>query len=726
MLFPEEHATFLKAWIVKRLENTSDADADVLADYVLALLRHDGTAEEVKALCEAEIPDFLKEDTAVFVNDVFDAIQYKSYLPGAPPAPKRRPGRPSQLGLPGGNGSAQQLQGNVTAANVGASVQSAGSGGAGFAPYGNATAPPPMNPAEPVHGQGAGQARGKKRSYNDGDVDMSNGQGSVAGDRPQKQPRRFQNGGRGGRGGFGPARGGLEQPGYMPSVAPPGAGMPSGDMNAALQAMLRLQAEMQAMGGMPQPPQMPVAPAIYGAPQGQGRQRPRKRCRDFDEKGYCPRGINCRFQHGPDAPEPAPALPAANGGDSMMMTMMKEEYDPKNATLPMPQAPIATAAAFAQMPNQFLPMTPEQHRNGADSHPRGGRGRGRGSNRGRGGARASFSADGPVLDRTKSTVVVENIPEENFTEEQVRDFFAQYGNVLDINMQPYKRLAIVKFDNWGSANAAYKSPKVIFDNRFVKVYWYKEDGSNVPTAPPGKGSNGLKNGGANGHAAGEGDTTMANGDEGATGEAAEFDAEEFARKQEEAQKAHDEKAAKKAEVEKQKAELEKKQKELFAKQAEEKQRLLAKLAAATGLKTGNSNAADANDDATPNGAATTPTPSDALRAQLALLEDEAKTLGLDPNAAEQEQPYWAARGGRGRGRGAFRGYAPRGYRGAYRGRGGATASPHAAYAQFSLDNRPRKVAVSGIDFTAADKDEALRQHLFVSKPLASPARVSKV
>ena len=41
--------------------NSSDADADVLADYVLALLRHDGSVDDVRKLCESEIPDFLKE-----------------------------------------------------------------------------------------------------------------------------------------------------------------------------------------------------------------------------------------------------------------------------------------------------------------------------------------------------------------------------------------------------------------------------------------------------------------------------------------------------------------------------------------------------------------------------------------------------------------------------------------------------------------------------------------
>lgn len=41
--------------------NRSDADSDVLAEYVIALLKHDGDKESVRKLCEQEIPDFLTE-----------------------------------------------------------------------------------------------------------------------------------------------------------------------------------------------------------------------------------------------------------------------------------------------------------------------------------------------------------------------------------------------------------------------------------------------------------------------------------------------------------------------------------------------------------------------------------------------------------------------------------------------------------------------------------------
>lgn len=39
----------------------SDAESDVLADYVLALLRHEQGEEDVKQLCMEQLDDFLRE-----------------------------------------------------------------------------------------------------------------------------------------------------------------------------------------------------------------------------------------------------------------------------------------------------------------------------------------------------------------------------------------------------------------------------------------------------------------------------------------------------------------------------------------------------------------------------------------------------------------------------------------------------------------------------------------
>lgn len=311
--------------------------------------------------------------------------------------------------------------------------------------------------------------------------------------------------------------------------------------------------------------------------------------------------------------------------------------------------------------------------------------RGRGNKKG--GSRAAFSAEGPVHDRSKSTIVVERIPEENFSEDQVRGFFDQFGTIENVSMQPYKHLAIVKYDGWNAANAAYQSTKAIFDNRFVKVFWYKDE-SDKPKSRPG----GRKF--ADGEA--EDETTQAE---------PEMDPEEFQRRQEEAQKQHQEREAKRSELELKRQELEKQQQDLLAKHRQETERLQAKLAAKSP-----ENSPDADAASGSNGTGT-----EMLRAKLALLEQEAKILGIDPNAAEDDTSAAGAggfRGGyRGRGGAGYRGrggYAPRG-RGSFRGNG----ARHAVYAQYSIDNRPKKVVISGVDFTAPDKDEALRHYLLV-------------
>ncbi|KAH6607752.1 hypothetical protein Trco_004065 [Trichoderma cornu-damae] len=597
MLFPEEDAPLLKTWIVKRIENTSDADSDVLADYVIALLKHDGNVDSVRQLCEAEIPDFLTEDSKAFLDDVFQAIAYKSYRPGAPTPPK-----------PAVNANA----------------------------IGVAAAPPPPLPG--VQSGAPHLAASRKRGLQD-DAEH---EGHAAYGRGYKQARRGSNHGRMDDLAFGGQQGGYGSMDSMP-------GMRLFDPKSTLEFIM----QMQAMG-IPYPGMgefMAQAPLMGG---GRTSQRRRGRCRDFDTKGYCSRGNQCMYDHGNSS------IYVPN------LLSQIEEYDPNNAVLGM-SAHVANPYAF--------PMDTA------------GRGRGRGGRGGRGGkkggARAPFSLEGPVHDRSKSTIVVENIPEENFSEGEVRGFFSQFGGVAEVSMQPYKHLAVVKFDKWASANAAYRSPKVIFDNRFVKVFWYNEEGSKLPSPASGNG---------------DGGPSKVNGD-GSVAPAAEpeadIDMEEFQRKQEEAQKQHREKEAKRTHLERQRQELDEQQQRLLARHKDESERLKARLAEKSAA------AADAE-------AAGSSSSTDMLRAQLAALEQEAKILGIDPDAAADGSAYGSrGRGHRGRGGwGGERGFAPRG-RGSFRGQVGR----HAAYAQYSLDNRPRKLAVTGVDFTPADRDETLRHYL---------------
>ncbi|KAI1474021.1 hypothetical protein F4774DRAFT_402164 [Daldinia eschscholtzii] len=656
MLFPESDASLLRAWIIRRLANTSDADADVLADYVLALLRHDGDTETIRKMFEEEIPDFLREDAAAFTDDVFQAVKYRSYLPGAPPAP---PSNRQALTAPPIAATGPLLPSYPP-----------------HMPY-NAT---PTAPAFPQNGS-------RKRTYNDrddNDVDIIlTNQGSYPGAQPYKQPR---------RGGSFSQRGGRFDEPYKPrdqngfSGAYPAPSRSNGRSGPPLppsfhpsahdQAMPppinldNLMENLQRMNQLDVPiPQLPDLPKpVYSGSVPPPRRR-RQKCRDYETRGYCSRGSNCKFEHGSDSLMMPPLQPSAS-----------DEYDPNNAVFQMPLlANQHQSQPFQPLNLPSFPTVPSTNRR---EHNKSRRTKGRPPN----------TLSGPVHDKTKTAIVVQNIPSGYFTEEKVREYFSQFGSISDISIQGPDRSAVVKFDTWDAAHAAWSSPKVIFDNRFVKVFWYKDDTESVPASVNGKTGNETKNGISNGN-------LLAN--ESAPVEP--FDMDEFMRKQEEAQKAHEEKFKKKQELERQRQELEERQKELRARQLEEKRKLQAKLAA-------KNMTSETTDDSVKKPMSQT----EALRAQLAALEEEANVLGIDPDAV-QEESSWSFRG-RGRGGRGYRGrgrYATRATRGgySYQGRGGIEAR-HAAYAAYSLDNRPKIIALSGVDFTNSEKDEALRQYLF--------------
>ncbi|CAI4210630.1 unnamed protein product [Parascedosporium putredinis] len=366
-----------------------------------------------------------------------------------------------------------------------------------------------------------------------------------------------------------------------------------------------------------------------GGAKGGNKRGRKQRCRQFDTQGFCPRGLTCPHDHSlPDFP--AASLPLSLG--------INAAYDPSDPNLLL-------FAAQQQLSN-FAPPNikgPPKKRRGDKP---------RKTSREKG-SRAPFSVEGP------------------------------FGQITEVTLKPYKYLAIIKFDSWDSANAAYQCPKAIFDNRFVKVFWYKDEAESS--------SKGRR----------RPDSTSLDPD--AHPSDPTFDMDDFIRRQEEAQRAFEEKRQRRTELLKQKEELDKRQQDLLERQLEIKRKLEVRLGTASG---------GANQGEEEGSAAT-----ESLRAQLMKLEEEARILGLDPNsegALFDEGSSFAPRGGyRGRGgaRGNFRGRGsgPRGgFRGGY---GGGYGDVHEAYAAYSLDNRPKRVSVTGIDFTVPQKDEALRQFL---------------
>ncbi len=80
MLFDEAHTEELKAWLTSELGPICDADPEVLADYVLALLKHESSEAELQALLTEQLEDFLAAETEPFVAKIFQAIADKAYF----------------------------------------------------------------------------------------------------------------------------------------------------------------------------------------------------------------------------------------------------------------------------------------------------------------------------------------------------------------------------------------------------------------------------------------------------------------------------------------------------------------------------------------------------------------------------------------------------------------------------------------------------------------------
>uniref|UniRef100_A0A8C7K6D0 RNA binding motif protein 26 n=1 Tax=Oncorhynchus kisutch TaxID=8019 RepID=A0A8C7K6D0_ONCKI len=76
-----ENLDSLKTWLFKTLEPICDADPSALAKYVVALVKKDKSETELKALCVDQLDVFLQKETQTFVDRLFEAVNSKSYLP---------------------------------------------------------------------------------------------------------------------------------------------------------------------------------------------------------------------------------------------------------------------------------------------------------------------------------------------------------------------------------------------------------------------------------------------------------------------------------------------------------------------------------------------------------------------------------------------------------------------------------------------------------------------
>lgn len=103
------------------------------------------------------------------------------------------------------------------------------------------------------------------------------------------------------------------------------------------------------------------------------------------------------------------------------------------------------------------------------------RSRGGPRERGRGG-RGTFGGEVHSFrpeKRNDRTLVVEKIPEEKLSLDQVNEWFKRFGTVTNVAIDAVGGKALVSFEKHEEAHAAWRSEEAVFGNRFVKLFWHR-------------------------------------------------------------------------------------------------------------------------------------------------------------------------------------------------------------------------------------------------------------
>ncbi|KAI9263780.1 hypothetical protein BY458DRAFT_587720 [Sporodiniella umbellata] len=374
-------------------------------------------------------------------------------------------------------------------------------------------------------------------------------------------------------------------------------------------------------------------------------------CRDYIEKGYCMSGDTCPFDHGRDRiivedtnnnnfVPPNGSISMLNRGIVNQNVNINDAYDPERASL-----------------------LPE----GLPSDMRGGMPRRGGFRGGRGGGRGGFRNQGN--NSTNTTLVVEKIPLESCQISTVNEFFSKFGTITNISVQSHAQKAIIQYGTRSEAEKAYTCPDSVFGNRFVKVYWHKEESTPALVT----GSNAIS----------PAETTETENTN--KRKADEPDPEAVAARAAEIAKAREEKHKKHQEHMQAILEIQKKREQQLQQQIEEQKRLFGKLSNSSNMSTEEKTEilkqlknVQSNIDNSKN-QTISETLSDSsnkaetmsdLQKKLVHLEAEASLLG---------------------------GGAPYSNRGGFSSRGrGGVASTRGGYTRMSLDNRTTKIEVKNI------------------------------
>ncbi|OSD06024.1 hypothetical protein PYCCODRAFT_1070348 [Trametes coccinea BRFM310] len=466
MLFDPDTANHLKPWLIRTLEPICDAEPSALADYVLALLKHNAPEAELRKEMVVQLEEFLEKESASFVNTLFTVLRTKSYLPYSATPSTSYPS-------------------SSTNADAGIPI-----------PLDGLINPPAQSPERgrkrgiddeyEVHGPSKGPRLnndGQFSRYGRNDRTSWGGRGDRGGRMDVNGRPDFMDGGMVGMDGGMNGRG----PGYRP---PERRGICRDYHNNGYcargayckyshgeDAVIPTQLFPMAGGALPFMPMMgaggmpfPMAGAPGGAydPHERMDMRPTPGRTLNGGPSVIPRTEDAEVRVGqkpgelPVIQDLTPQVPIQdvsphNVGEGFR-PQQPQQRPPMDGMVPMYDAP-------PHMPGTNGGMGPRSHPMNGRGQPRGGRGRGGTFN----GEAQSFRPE----KRNDKTLVVEKIPEDKLNLGAVNDWFSKFGTVTNVAVDTHTAKALVTFSSHDEAYKAWKSEEAIFGNRFVKVFWHR-------------------------------------------------------------------------------------------------------------------------------------------------------------------------------------------------------------------------------------------------------------
>ncbi|QRW05043.1 Zf-CCCH domain protein [Ceratobasidium sp. AG-Ba] len=461
-LFKTEDVPALRPWLVKNLEPICDAEPDVLTNYVLALLKHDAPEPELRKTFQTQLYEFLDTETTQFVDRLFTVLKNKSF---------RTPEKTAKVSDTAATGVSSSSTAPAPAPTASSSSSSRDTG-----------IPIPLDALLAPKSDSRGTKRRLDSDSGPGDQSRSPPKGprlresTVSRYDTQNSSGRPENGTRGYR-----------------------------DERDRDRAWDRERDGRNGVRNHP-PPTGPAAERDKGDRNGK-----RAPCRDYHERGFCARGSSCIYSHGEEAVTPMgfPPMMGMMGPNFMMPWLMNQlgagGYDPSQSRMNMspPQPPTngnmdvvmeGPAPAGPANPTDAKVMTPSldaPSTNGANvarnQSMRGGHGAYGRNMRGRGTPAGSWSGEAEPFDgqgqgsssepRRDKTLVVEKIPPERLSLEEINNWFKKFGTVTNVAIDVPSAKALVSFSTHDEARDAWRSEDAVFGNRFVKLYWHRPMGN---------------------------------------------------------------------------------------------------------------------------------------------------------------------------------------------------------------------------------------------------------